>query len=958
MNTICMRRYWFLILFLFASFGAGCKPPAFLSNRFQDFTAYYNRFYNAQEAFREGLKNMERSNDIVNRDEYMRLFIGAEGPSGGNFEKVIKKSADLLRTYPRSKWADDAILLIGKSYFYQGEYLGAEQKFNEVIQTPNTPLRDEARFWLARTLISAKSYDRALELLKESLQIKDLKPKWGAYMQLAMGELFVRQKDWNNASEALEKGLARSTERELSAKAMYLLGQVYETQQAWAKAASAYRKVPQYRPSYELIYAAQISEAEVAGLNIRPDLGMAVIRKLVRDDKFIKERAEILLLQGRIMAKMGQTREAYLLFDDLLYNPSRNANNVKGKIHYAMASMYRDQLRNYRRAGAHFDTAATSLRTGIGEEARLRLPKAITDAARQAATYKSFNKSATRSIEIDSLMWVSQLNRKSFDSLLAVVRVRKQKEQAALQAEAERRRAESQFTTSQQQRTNNTSFGRPGESQPGGFLGHLDPVRVQEGKNNFKQRWGDRPLAPNWRRKAAIGNIADASGAKQDSLRAAEKARLLASAQKGEVQIDTSAVPRTAEARKKLLEERAQMRYDVGNILFLSINLPDSAAVWYRKVIDEDRSSLVAQRAYFALAEVQQALKDTTSAVRLYRFIVDEYPESDFAVRARERLRLPVADYSATDTLAIAEKAYQKAYNSWEKGSHKVAISDLLALVQQYPKTPVTPKALLAAGQIYTEWASREKIDLYATWPIELKKEEPIPPDSAAQTKPNTAKKPIPDPLTLEALYQNLAVQYATSPYGMQAQRLGKALTELKPVPIAAPKDTTENVRQEPKTETNKPVSPQNAGEDDTVVRDAPKPPEEGKPKQPTPAESKEADEVDVRTRSPKPTDPANKLPQFSGGQAAMLSFINSQLKYPEEALAKKIEGAVFIRFTIDESGKVQMPEVVSGIGGGCDQEAIRLVNLMPKWEVGLVGGKPTSQQTTIQILFNLPSEK
>ncbi len=956
-----MRRYWLLTLFIFAGFWAGCKPPAFLANRFQDFTAYYNRFYNAQEAFREGLKNIERPNDVVNRDEYMRLFIGAEGASGGNFEKVIKKSADLLRAYPRSKWADDAILLIGKAYFYQGEYLGAEQKFNEVIQTPDSPLRDEARFWQARTLISAKSYDRALALLSESLLIKDLKPKWGAYMQLALGELFVRQKDWTKATEALEKGLERSTERELSAKATYLLGQVYETQQIWAKAASAYRKVPQYRPSYELIYAAQISEAEVAGLNIRPELGMAIIRKLVRDDKFIKERAEILLLQGRIMARMGQSREAYTLFDDLLYNPNRNANTVKGKVHYALASMYRDQFRNYRRAGAHFDTASTNLRTGIGDESRLRLPKAITDAARQAATYKSFNKSASRVFEIDSLLWVSELNRKSFDSLLTVVRVRKEKEQAALQAEAERRRAESQFASSQQQRTNNTSFGRPGESQPGGFLGHLDPIRVQEGKNNFKQRWGERPLAPNWRRKAAIGNQNEGQSAKQDSLRAAENARLLAQAEKGTIQIDTSSVPRTAEARKKLLEERAQMRYDVGNILFLSINLPDSAAVWYRKVIDDDRTSLVAQRAYFALAEVQQVLKDTTSAERLYRFIVDEYAGSDFAVRARERLGLPAEDRAVTDTLVIAEKAYQRAYTSWENGAYQTALSDLLALLQLYPKSPVTPKAMLAAGQIYTEWANIEKHDLYGIWPIKYVQAEPLAIDSVQHVKQNKFPKPLPEPLTLEALYKNLAEQFPTSPYGKQAQLLGKALTELKPKAGTPRQDTTAAVPPADKPKTNdvpeagKPSTNTTNGDEDVFIR--PKQDEAPQTGDIPPTDPKKK-ETDGKPAPDSSQDVADKLPQFPGGQTALMAFIGSNLKYPEEAMEKKIEGAVFIRFTVDDTGRVQTPEVASGIGAGCDEEAIRLVNLMPKWEAGILNGKPAARQTTIQILFSLPSDK
>lgn len=773
-NMRLFRLMWGLALLISLE---GCQSSSFFGGRFDDFTAYYNRFYNAQEAFRQGIKGIERSNQDINRDEYMPLFVGRENAGAGSFEKVIKKSADMLRAHPKSKWADDAILLIGKSYFYQGEFIGAEQKFSEIIRSSGT-LEDEARFWMARTLISSKSYDRASEFLKESIALPDVKTKWRARMQLALGELFVRQKQWAQAAQNLDEGLRQISDPELAAKGHFLLGQVYETLGDFPKAARAYHAVPSYKPAYELIFAALINEAEVNGLHIRPDLGLNIIRRLVRDDKYVKERGQIRLLEARILARQNKVQQAYGIFDDLLYNPQSNGASVKGKVHYALGQMFRDQLRNYRRAGAHFDTAATNLRINPMEETKLLTPQAITNAGALSATFKSLNAANGRIQVIDSLLWVAGLKRATFDSLINVARVQQERIQRARQEEAERRQAEQRFNSNQQQRVSNSgSFGgRYGDNQPGGFLGHQDPIRVQEGKNTFKQRWGDRPLAPNWRRKAAIGAVS-VSSSRADSLRNANRGGNSTTSRGGDVVIDTTAVPRTLVARQKLVNERAALRYDLGNILFLQMSLPDSASVWYRKVIEEEKDQPISQRAYFALAEVQLAVQDSLTAKRLYEYIVSTYPESDFATRARERLGIAAIKSSMNDSLALAEQTYQQAYRYWEADQYQLALTELLRLASDYPSPKIAPRALLAAGQVYSAWAKTGEVPLFEPWPAAVHPPE-MPTDSV-----KTTIKHLPEPLTLENVYAMVADKFATSPYGKQAGLLKNALKDFKPKP-------------------------------------------------------------------------------------------------------------------------------------------------------------------------------
>ncbi|MGB1050133.1 MAG: tetratricopeptide repeat protein, partial [Rhodothermales bacterium] len=114
---------------------SGCKTPDFIGNRYSNFTAYYNTFYNAERQFRSGYENLDRSSAEVDREQYLPLFVKTTGTTASReFEQTVLKSADILRDHPDSKWVDDALMLIGKSYFYQENYVGATQKFTEVTE--------------------------------------------------------------------------------------------------------------------------------------------------------------------------------------------------------------------------------------------------------------------------------------------------------------------------------------------------------------------------------------------------------------------------------------------------------------------------------------------------------------------------------------------------------------------------------------------------------------------------------------------------------------------------------------------------------------------------------------------------------------------------------------------------------------------------------------------------------
>lgn len=95
-------------------------------------------------------------------------------------------------------------------------------------------------------------------------------------------------------------------------------------------------------------------------------------------------------------------------------------------------------------------------------------------------------------------------------------------------------------------------------------------------------------------------------------------------------------------------------------------------------------------------------------------------------------------------------------------------------------------------------------------------------------------------------------------------------------------------------------------------------------------------------------------MPAFPGGVSEMMQFISRNIKYPVMAIESNIQGRVFVNFVVDETGDIVGAKVVKGIDPACDKEALRVVNLMPKWVPGKQNGHAVRVQYTLPIVFSL----
>lgn len=101
-------------------------------------------------------------------------------------------------------------------------------------------------------------------------------------------------------------------------------------------------------------------------------------------------------------------------------------------------------------------------------------------------------------------------------------------------------------------------------------------------------------------------------------------------------------------------------------------------------------------------------------------------------------------------------------------------------------------------------------------------------------------------------------------------------------------------------------------------------------------------------------TNRTSKPAKFPGGMAALQALVSDSLKYPEAAKANKIEGTVYVTFTIDATGEVSQPQITDGVHQLLDEEALRFVSSLPTWQPAAKSGMPVDSNYIMPITFDL----
>lgn len=109
-----------------------------------------------------------------------------------------------------------------------------------------------------------------------------------------------------------------------------------------------------------------------------------------------------------------------------------------------------------------------------------------------------------------------------------------------------------------------------------------------------------------------------------------------------------------------------------------------------------------------------------------------------------------------------------------------------------------------------------------------------------------------------------------------------------------------------------------------------------------------------VSQKSQKVYDTVDQMPEFAGGMPALIDYLSTNIKYPEDALKQNLSGRVLVMFVVETDGSVSNVKVAKNVFPSLDAEAVRVVKAMPKWIPGRLKGKNVRVNYTVPIVFSV----
>lgn len=679
---MAMRNYvlWVVLLVVLS----GCSST--FQSRWKNFNAYYNTYYNAQKSYKAGLeKNLGQERDY-NPLQPIRIHPRPVNAGAQDFEKAIQKAADVLRRHEDSKWVDDALALIGKSYYFKREYFSADLKFKELaLSTRNNELLQEAILWRGRVLLDMELYNEGVAFLSEELLSRE--DQWDASykaeVKAILAQHYVELKNWSLAAIELMEALPLLPQKEFKERGFFLLGQVQERLDNTEAAFEAYNAVQNYYVEYRLQYLAQRKTAEVARILGRNDIAYAIFNEMVRDDKNLEYKSELDYELARTEHERDNYRRAEQLYKQVLHNGvNRPSTEIQARAYYGLAEIYRFQYDDFSMAAAYYDSAAQE---NVPDE---NLP-ADFKASELAVSFGNYSRIKNEISKQDSLLRLGMMSPSELESAIQGMRETRL-------SELERLRDQQEVRQNQLITVNNADDPEYTATAKNGFLNENNPAEQANIRRQFIAIWGERPLGDNWRVRsmievpaAGIGN----GGAESESVLPNNGSELVT------IEIDLSGVPFTPEAQDSVRKLISAHQYELGNLFYLSLNLPDSADKYFKEAIAGSSEANIEILSLYSLSELNYSQGNRGEALRYARQLVEKYPSTLYARRVADLFDLGLkqaADSVSTDPRTQYEKLLKA-----DSVEYNLIAQQLHDLARKYREHDIAPWAQYEAIQYY-----------------------------------------------------------------------------------------------------------------------------------------------------------------------------------------------------------------------------------------------------------------
>ncbi|MDU0809343.1 type IX secretion system periplasmic lipoprotein PorW/SprE [Aquirufa regiilacus] len=663
------------------------KPAAVT---FHNINAKYNAIWQADRLL-ISLHNQLVLERVENFANELPIFAPVDSAFGISHKleigNLIRKASLVIDRHQNSAYLDDAYLLIAEGRLLQKDYKNAVETLKYInTLTPDTKTQTRALTLLYQTYLIQNDFESAEQaeafLIENELTGTDY----------ALAKAFEHQQkgEITASINALNQMAGKIKNRGERSRMYFILGQLNERINQGSQAKEAYQNSMRQKSNYELTLRANIAFKSL-------DQSIPALEKMLADPKNEDQKSEIYVSIGKIYLEQKDLDQAKIAWEKATKN-----NPNKGELYYQLANLFANQIKDYPKASAYFDSAAISLSNTHPSYVKAQKLK------------KDWNKYVELASKIqheDSLQKLAKMPLSDLQTLYKQTQAKKNQRSDSLQK-----------IQAQPQKMVVTFTRRPASSDQQSFYFYNEQARIK-GEQEFSMKWGIRNLEDFWNRKNKQNTTISTNT--NQTIELTEKSNIpSASLQMDSMDIWLNNIPTTEAKLLASNKTKEQALFELGKYCKTQMGENALARQQLKRLLNEfPYSSFEAEALYllYLSAENRQEKPNTRNV------LFDRFPDSIYKLTI---LQLETGTLSDTKEVQ-AEKAYESAYLLFKSNEFDAALRACQQLRINYPGSKSEDKivflsALCQAGLKNTveyEKTLKQFVQLFPLSPLKAEAE-------------------------------------------------------------------------------------------------------------------------------------------------------------------------------------------------------------------------------------------
>lgn len=689
-----------LSLFILFSYSCSTEKNTALSRSYHNLTSHYNVFFNAKEAYKQGMNRLESSYQ-ENYAKVLQLFKYSDETATRtiypDMDKAIKKCSKLIKIHsisakPKRKkgkktkkerefyakgeyndYVDDAYLLMGEAHFMKRDFSQAKQSLEYVIKEfPNEELRYPAYIWLARTAIEEKDYVKAREHLDFIEGDNKLPKKYKGDLEMVYADYYMKQGKYEEAVPHMKKGIENTRNKTERLRFQFILAQILQELGQYPEASELYSLIIKKNPNYDMAFSAKIRKASSFSTKYggADDL-LKELNKMLKDDKNIEYQDQIYYAMAEIAMKQADTATA---IQDYKLSTEKSLGNTDQKALscLALATIYYKKP-EYRNAQTYYDSTLYFIDPDYPEyDALFDRTKSLTD--------------LVENLDIidreDSLQYVAALPEKQRDAVIQKLI------DEVIEAERKAKEEEQMAQMNAAQFKNQQRDPRNRNLAAGGKWYFYNTTAIAFGQTEFVRLWGRRKLEDNWRRKNKEVVLFEDGGdgllaAEEDSVPGKKKPSDPKSKEYYMVNLPLSD-SLVALSNQKIINAY----FKAGEIYKNELHDYPLSAKMFEDMLKRFPGSDFQLFTYYNLFKLFRDQENIAKRDQYKKLIINEYPQSKYA----QMFTNPNYLQELAGKLEKSIQLYTLAYADYKAGNYSQAIKQCETAEKDYPESELIPK--------------------------------------------------------------------------------------------------------------------------------------------------------------------------------------------------------------------------------------------------------------------------